>query len=211
MPVFKSSHGLAPFWCEMEYFEILRLRVGTAHAFARTGRKERLIVGQGACTLRVDREMHQLCEGSAVDLPDEAKSVRVSNVMTKSVLIRVSGHWGDETGSCGVFTLFSSPHPSNSGDPTNYPRNTEFDNHYHDFDEYWIIFAGRGEVVTEGRRYEVRAGDCVATGKGHHHDFPWVSETVRGVWFETTLQGARRLGHLWEHTHGIARPEMRRI
>lgn len=211
MPIFKSGEGFAPSWCDLEYFEILRLGVGAACEFTRRGGKERLIVGRGACALRANGKDRTLREGDVVDLPHDARDIRISDVTEEAVLVRVSGHWGDETGSCGVFTLSPSLHPSNSGDPTSYTRNTEFDNHYHDFDEYWIIFAGRGEVVTEGRRYEVHAGDCVATGKGHHHDFPWVHETVRGVWFETSLQGARRLGHLWEHTHGTAQPEVSRI
>jgi hypothetical protein len=41
---------------------------------------------------------------------------------------------------------------------------------------------------------------------GHHHDFPQVREPVWAVYFETTLRGAKRRGHLWEHTHGPARP-----
>lgn len=34
---------------------------------------------------------------------------------------------------------------------------------------------------------------------------PQVFETIKGVYFETTLQGQKRLGHLWEHTHGPGR------
>ena len=49
-------------------------------------------------------------------------------------------------------------------------------------------------------------GDCVATGMGHHHDFPIVVEPVRAVFFETTMQGRKRRGHLWNHRHGPAEP-----
>lgn len=48
MPVFKSGTGLAPAWCELEYFEIVDLQSGETHTFERMGRKEKLIVGQGA-------------------------------------------------------------------------------------------------------------------------------------------------------------------
>ncbi|MGH2616746.1 MAG: cupin domain-containing protein, partial [Thermomicrobiales bacterium] len=91
-------------------------------------------------------------------------------------------------------------------DPVSYPKTTSFDSHYHDCDEYWIVWAGRGVAVSEGQEYEVGPGDCVATGMGHHHDFPRVQEPVQAVYFETTLQGAKRRGHLWEHTHGLAQP-----
>ena len=51
MPVFKSGKGLAPKWCEMEYFEILRLQKATTHRFDRIGRKEKLIIGKGECCI----------------------------------------------------------------------------------------------------------------------------------------------------------------
>ena len=127
-------------------------------------------------------------------------------VETTTVLIRVCGRWGTETGGSGVFTLDNSEPPRNIGDPADYPRTTDFDNHYHDCDEFWILFEGSGLVVSEGVAYEVEAGDCVATRRGHHHDFPRVYETVRGVYVETTLEGEKRVGHLWNHTHGPARP-----
>ena len=118
---------------------------------------------------------------------------------------------GGKIGSYAVFTLDKSAHPRNDGDPTPYARNTVFDQHYHDFDEYWIITKGRGRVVTEGQVYDVAPGDCVATGMGHHHDFPLVFEEITGIYFETTLQGQKRLGHLWNHTHGPAVPKLDRI
>ena len=61
-------------------------------------------------------------------------------------------------------------------------------------DEYWILFAGSGVAVSEGKRYEVSAGDCVATGMGHHHDFPVAHEPVRAVYSETTMEGEKRRG-----------------
>ena len=97
--------------------------------------------------------------------------------------------------------------PHDRGDPVSYPKATAFDAHYHDCDEYWIIFEGEGVAVSEGIAYDVAPGDCIATGMGHHHDFPQASETVRAVFFETTLKGDKRRGHLWNHTHGPAQPQ----
>jgi mannose-6-phosphate isomerase-like protein (cupin superfamily) len=88
-----------------------------------------------------------------------------------------------------------------------YAKETRFDSHYHDCDEYWIVFEGRGVAVSEGRSYEVGPGDCIATGMGHHHDFPQAFEPVRAVYFETTMEGQKRRGHLWDHTHGLAKPK----
>ncbi len=59
--------------------------------------------------------------------------------------------------------------------------------------------------------YEMKPGDCLATGMGHHHDMTLVHEPVRGVYFETTLEGQKRRGHLWDHTHGLAEPQAERV
>ena len=48
MPVFKSGKGLAPKWCEMEFFEIIELPVGEFHKFGRLCEKEKLIIGKPA-------------------------------------------------------------------------------------------------------------------------------------------------------------------
>ena len=90
-------------------------------------------------------------------------------------------------------------------------KDGSFDCHFHDCDEYWILFAGRGVVVSEGKHYEVGVGDCVATGMGHHHDFPQVFEPVEAVYFETTLERQKCLGHLWNHTYGKAQPRPERV
>jgi mannose-6-phosphate isomerase-like protein (cupin superfamily) len=92
-----------------------------------------------------------------------------------------------------------------------YAKTTNFDSHYHDCDEYWIVLEGRGVAVSEGKSYQVGPGDCVATGMGHHHDFPQASEPIKAVYFETTLQGQERLGHLWDHRHGPAEPALERV
>lgn len=75
-----------------------------------------------------------------------------------------------------------------------------------------LLWRGRKEkiFVSEGRHYPVGPGDCVATGMGHHHDFVRVEEPIRGVYFKTTLEEKKRLGHLWNHTHGPAEPRWER-
>ena len=80
----------------------------------------------------------------------------------------------------------------------------------------FVFLAGQipirnGEVVTEGKRFDVRDGDCVATGMGHHHDMPVVHVTIRAVYFETSMAGQKRRGHLWDHTHGEAQPQLDRV
>lgn len=211
MPVFKIGKGQAPAWCEMECFEIVKLPAGASHTFDRLGRKEKLFVGQGRCRIIVAGQIMTASEGAVFDLSAAHGQFQVLEALADTTLIHLAGRWGDETGGCGVFTLDNTEHPQNLGDPVDYPRTTNFDNHYHDCDEYWIIFAGKGLAVSEGQFYEIGAGDCLATGMGHHHDFPRVLETIQGVYFETTLEGQKRLGHLWNHTHGPVQPRKDRI
>ncbi|WP_461195878.1 cupin domain-containing protein [Bradyrhizobium sp. UFLA06-06] len=129
---------------------------------------------------------------------------------TAQILI-FSGRWGTELGSCGIFTLTPSTPAWCTGDPVGYPKSTNFDSHYHDNDEYWVIIEGAGTVVVGSRSFEVEVGDCVAIGMGHHHDLPQVRADIKGAWFETTLEGKKRLGHLWEHKHGPADVRAERV
>ena len=211
MPVFKSGKGLAPDWCEMEYFEIVRLSEGEKHKFEREGKKEKLIVGEGKCRIAFDGQELDAETGANLDLGSSDGCFQVVDVQSNCTLIRMCGRWGDETGGSGIFTAANSSNPQDGGDAVDYPKETNFDNHYHDCDEYWILFEGRGIAASEGKLYEVGSGDCVVTGMGYHHDFPKVSSPVKAVFFETTLEGEKRHGHLWNHANGQAEPRKERV
>ncbi|MDX8516247.1 cupin domain-containing protein [Mesorhizobium captivum] len=150
-----------------------------------------------------------LSEGQFWDL-EEADGPFTADAGDRTAQVLIfSGKWGTELGGCGIFELTSSTLGWSKGDPVTYPKSTNFDSHYHDCDEYWVIIEGAGTVVVGSRSFEVEVGDCVAIGMGHHHDLPQVRSNVKGAYFETTLEGKKRFGHLWEHKHGPAdvRPE----
>lgn len=211
MPVFKSGVGLAPPWCELTYFEIVKLQTGARHTFHWIGDKEKILVGKGRCRFSVSGQVKELETGAQLDLSAAEEAPAIVEVLGDTTLIRMCGHWGQELGGSGLFTVSRSEQPHDGGDSVAYPKTTNFDCHYHDCDEYWILFEGSGTAVSEGKSYQVVAGDCVATGMGHHHDFPDVTERVQAVYFETTLAGRKRLGHLWDHTHGRAQPNAERV
>jgi mannose-6-phosphate isomerase-like protein (cupin superfamily) len=71
-----------------------------------------------------------------------------------------------------------------------------FDCHYHDCDEYWLIFTGKGKVLSEGREYYVMPGDIVCTRAGVEHDVLEVYEGLEAFWFEDATPGGGRVGHL---------------
>ena len=211
MPVFQSGKGLAPDWCEMDFFEIAELEAGSAHLFARVGPKEKLIVGKGRCQVSFGAETADADGGANFDLTSPEGQFEVVGVAEACTLIRMCGNWGEELGGSGIFEGKRSDSPQDGGDEVAYAKETSFDSHFHDCDEYWIFFEGSGVAVSEGKHYEVGPGDCVATGMGHHHDLPIVHEPVRAVYFETTMTGSKRRGHLWEHTHGKAEPCPERV
>ena len=214
MPVFRAGSGQAPAWCELHRFDVVDLPAGAGrYDFDRAGPREKLIVGEGACTVAVGGREQAAEKGANIDLPEGEGGFSILEVSEDATLIRMAGDWGDEVGGSGLFSVDEAAEGDREdrGDPVAYEKRTRFDCHFHDCDEYWILFAGRGVAVSEGKRYEVSAGDCVATGMGNHHDFPLVHEPVRAVFFETTMEGEKRRGHLWDHTHGRAQPRAERV
>ena len=74
--------------------------------------------------------------------------------------------------------------------------NGRFDRHFHDCDEYWLVFAGRAVVAVGDRTYPVEAGDIVCTPTGTEHDVVGVRETLEAFWLEGRTPPGGRIGHL---------------
>lgn len=71
-----------------------------------------------------------------------------------------------------------------------------FDPHYHDCDEYWLIFGGRALVSVGGERYSVGPSDIVCTQIGTVHDILAIEGQLEMFWFEAKLKPGGRGGHL---------------
>lgn len=207
MPVLRGDMSERPKWCELEQFTIAVIEPGASRTWHAEHPVNKLIAVDGACRVDIDEGTRTVEPGRFVDVA--TGEYRVSSP-SRVTVVELGGRWGEEVGGAGVFGVDSSEEPDEVGDHVNYPKHTRFDRHYHDCDEYWILVRGSGTVSTEDRLYEVGPGDCVATRMGHHHDFPLVDEPVLAVFFETSLRGQKRLGHLWEHTHGPAQPQEQR-
>lgn len=191
----------------MKHYDVITLQPGQCYRFDRKGEKEKMIVGKGSCIVAYGARIEEAMTGSNLDLSDASDFFEITEVKDETVLIRMCGSWGEETGNSGLFQVQRSENPKDKGDREDYPKETNFDSHYHDCDEYWIVFEGEGTVVSEKISYTIDPGDCLATGQGHHHDFPLVVKPVKAVYFETTLTGQKRLGHLWDYQHGKAEPD----
>ena len=88
--------------------------------------------------------------------------------------------WSDVT-SAGIFRV---------------EANGRFDRHFHDCDEYWLLFAGRARISVGDRTYEAGAGDIVCTPTGTEHDIVAVDGVLEGFWFEGRTPPGGRVGHL---------------
>jgi len=210
MPLIHADSPL-PAWCELEQYAIVKLTAGATYEFPAQGQRQKLLVGAGRCRIRYADQSILAEEGANLNLQTSDGQFTVEETLDDAILIHLCGHWGEELGGSGLFRARNSESPQDKGDPVDYAKQTNFDRHYHDCDEYWIFFAGRGLVASEGKFYEVAPGDCIATGMGHHHDILQVYEPARAIFFETTLEGQKRRGHLWEHTHGQAQPKADRV
>jgi mannose-6-phosphate isomerase-like protein (cupin superfamily) len=101
-------------------------------------------------------------------------------VIVKNLWPDARPSWSDVT-SAGIFRV---------------EPNGRFDLHYHDCDEYWLVFAGRAVVRVGDRSYTVGAGDIVCTPTGTQHDVVAVGETLEAFWFEAATPPGGRIGHL---------------
>jgi mannose-6-phosphate isomerase-like protein (cupin superfamily) len=205
---FRSSQTPPP-WCELRGFEIHDLQPDQFVPQSRRAPRERLVVSFGTVQLRLPDGSVILKENQFFDVPADQWELR--GCSRRAQLVRLSGNWGCEIGGCGIFRAANQEKPTDTGDPVTYRKATSIDSHYHDCDEYWIVLEGGGTVIIDERRIEVSVGDCVAIGMGHQHDLPIVTQPLKAVFFETTLQGDKRVGHLWAHTHGRGRPLPERV
>ncbi len=207
MPLLKCSEDMMPSWSDLDFIDVVYLKEGELRSFISTSERELYFIGDGICKMIINRKISYAQRGHIFKIESLNSTIKVK-AETDCVIIVIGGHWEGLTGTHGIFTLDNSPNPKNDGDPAEYPRKTDYDNHYHDCDVYWIIFKGSGKAYSEGKEYEIKPGHCIATKMGDHHDIPEVAEEIHAVWFESSLKGLMREGNLWVHKHGIPEIEL---
>jgi len=89
--------------------------------------------------------------------------------------------WSDVT-AAGIFRI-----PTMGG---------HFDLHFHDCDEYWLVFSGKAKVRQKGFEFFVQRGDILCTHAGDEHDVLEVYETLEAFYFEGPTPPGGRIGHL---------------
>jgi mannose-6-phosphate isomerase-like protein (cupin superfamily) len=200
MPLLKLKENKFPEWSEVKSISHHLLRSGSSVEIQKEYPSITVFIISGECNIK-DKGLEKTLSENDSFYP--GTETTITSLNKDSEIVIIEGNWGVETGSSAVFRMSAASTPRNTGDPADYPRTNDFDNHYHDFDEYWIILKGSGVAVSEGIKYTFSAGDIIATRMGDHHDLPEIYEDIVGIYFETTLKGKKRTGHLWSHTHGV--------
>jgi mannose-6-phosphate isomerase-like protein (cupin superfamily) len=210
MTVVRADQPL-PGWCALRAFEIVTLSRDAPVERTPQAPRERLIGTSGTTQFRQAGRSLLLKEFQFIDIDPTLGPWTMLGTTDTAGFVRLCGVWGDDLGGCGIFRVRPVDQPETKGDPVTYRKNTAVDRHYHDCDEYWIMLEGNGQVVVDDRHATVTTGDCLCIGMGHPHDFAFTETEVRAVFFETTLEGRMRTGHLWNHTHGPAEPVAGRV
>ena len=190
-----------PAWSDVKSFSLHDLRPLKPVSVAVTHERARLLATSGGLQVRQGTRSQVLREGQF--MPLEPGHVTLESGGGAQAVI-FEGSWGDELGGCGIFRADNVAAPSDKGDPVAYAKHTNIDAHYHDCQEFWLLLEGAATSVVSGQHLAMTPGDCLPIPMGAVHDMPDAPVPVKAVYFETTLRGQKRTGHLWQHTHGPA-------
>jgi mannose-6-phosphate isomerase-like protein (cupin superfamily) len=120
-----------------------------------------------------------------VEIPQSGAKVTNAGNSTAE-LARIAGHWQQVIRN--EICLFRPDRPC--------------DYHYHDSDEYWMVFRGHFTLNYDGKEYELRPGLLLAAGMGFEHGAVAPEEHFEAVVIATQLEGQQRDGHLVRDLHG---------
>lgn len=212
MPILRNwDYSGIPKWCQLKKYEKLELLAEKPVMLSESYPKVTVRVLSGKVRIQDGNAEIEMTpwQSYASDNPNLILThIAVWFIETSEVVV-LYGDWKEDHKEAGMFVVSPAKYkePHNIGSKLDCIRNTLFDCHYHDFDEYWLLVEGSGIVYNEGKFFEVHPGDCVITGMGYEHDFPIVYSRVTSVSLHTDMMGQKRIGHLWRHTDGPAIPD----
>jgi mannose-6-phosphate isomerase-like protein (cupin superfamily) len=147
--------------------------------------RERLVVIDGEVCVECEFGRFTMKRRDCFEVPPSG--ARVTNVGNSTAeLARIAGHWKQIIRN--EICLFRPDRPC--------------DYHYHDGDEYWMVFRGHFTLNYDGKEYELRPGSMLAAGMGYEHGALHPEEHFEAVVIATQLEGQLRDGHLNRDMHG---------
>jgi mannose-6-phosphate isomerase-like protein (cupin superfamily) len=147
--------------------------------------KDRITVVSGQVQVETEAGRVTLHKRDYFDIPASGATITNSG-QSMAELVRVMGRW-DHTVRNEI-CMFRPENPC--------------DYHYHDGDEYWVIFRGHFTLDYAGMRIPVGPGDLLAAGKGIPHGTLAPEETMNGIVMAMPLEDGKRDGHLNHKNQG---------
>lgn len=209
MSVIRSGNK-APSWCELEDFEIIRMKAEERRSFPRRCEREIYVVASGMPVMTCGDYQAKSGEGGYLHLPKvRAEKTDIWAWHYDTLIVRMVGHW-KEMATAGVHIIETVDNPQKNDRPYDDRKTSNFDRHYHDYQEYWVVFDGKAQMVIGEKLFDTGPGDCVIAAKGWHQDCVFVEGggKLGLVWLGATPRGNRRIGHLYENKHGKAETEV---
>lgn len=210
MPVAKKwNSGSLPAWSKIKKYEMITMYEDDVVKIENPWPKLIIWTGYSKLILIENGEEKLLLQNTVYETEIRELELRYKPrfFCEKNEIVLVYGDWQKAAPANFLVHECVDKLPCNRGtqDALLTYRNTNFDNHYHDFDEYWLILEGRGVAFSEGQFYSVGPGDLVLTQAGVNHDFPIVHTPISALAVEVGPVESERKGHLWEWRDGVAK------
>lgn len=179
-----DGSGHVPYW---GYYQDRPL--ASTRRIEPTTKKDRIVVLSGIVQVETELGRTTLHKRDYFDIP--ASGATLTNTGTSMAEIgRVMGHWDHSVRS--EICMFQPGNPC--------------DTHYHDGDEYWVVFRGHFTLDYNGRKIKVGPGTLMAAGKGYEHGAEEVEEVMNGLVIAMPLEDGKRDGHLNRANQGAPTP-----
>jgi mannose-6-phosphate isomerase-like protein (cupin superfamily) len=147
--------------------------------------KDRIVVISGEVQVVSESGRFTLNKRDYFDVP--ASGVTLTNTgESLAELARVEGHW-DRTIRSEI-CMFQPANPC--------------DMHYHDGDEYWVVFRGHFNIDYNGLKIPTGPGELLAFGKGYEHGLMETGEVMNAIVLAMPLEDQMRDGHLTRERQG---------
>lgn len=147
--------------------------------------QDRITVVSGQVQVETEDGRVTLNKRDYFDIPPTGATVTNSG-QSMVELVRIMGHW-DHTVRNEICMF-------RPGNPCDY--------HYHDGDEYWLVFRGNFTLDYNGMRIPVGPGDLLAAGKGIPHGALQPEQVMNAIVMAMPLEDAKRDGHLNHQNQG---------
>jgi quercetin dioxygenase-like cupin family protein len=147
--------------------------------------KDRIVVIGGEVQVQSEHGRFTLHKRDYYDVPESGATLSNTGESVAE-LARIEGHWEQ--------TIRSEIFMSQPGNPCDY--------HYHDGDEYWIVFRGRFNIDYAGLKIPTKPGELLAFGKGYEHGLLDPEEVMGAIVLAMPLEDRERDGHLNRERNG---------